>query len=167
MFKIILAALLLSGFCFADIIQDDIVIKDHKEYDLKEVCNFFYHQDYPIIEIKTATKLDCMKGVVSVTTFCKQKQSDDPFLARGYIDRNKKKAVCQSARRVMFKYSCEKDGSQKCEDSSIGCYIFRDILAVRLKIVHHSFITDEKGRKVLTCYFQTRDLENLDINEKK
>lgn len=161
MSKVILAALFMGGFCFAQILKDDVHLKDQKEYELKDVCNFFFKQDYPLIEIKSATRLDCMKGVIEVGSFCKKKQSDDPFLIRGFIDKEKKKVVCQSARRVIVNYDCTKDGSQSCADSSIGCYILRDKLAMRLKIVHHSFVTEGKGKKVLACYFQSKDSEIL------
>lgn len=162
MLKLIFAALVLGGFCFANIIKDDVYLKGQKEYDLKEVCDFFYKQDYPLIEIISITKLDCMKATVDVSSFCKKKQADDPFLIRGHIDKKKKKVICQSASRVILKYDCSKDGGQYCEDSSVGCYILRDRYAIRLKIIHHSLLNESKGKKVLTCYFQSKDLEQLD-----
>lgn len=152
----------MSGISYAKIIKDDVYLVGQKEYDLKTVCDFFYKQDFPLIEIKSATQLDCMKGQVSVGTFCAQKQSDDPHLIRGFIDSKNNKVICQSAKRVILKYSCSNKDPKHCEDSSIGCYILKEKLAMRLKVVHHSITTDTPGKKSLNCYYESKNSEALD-----
>ena len=110
----------------------------------------------PLIEKKSDTKLDCMGEVVKAIDFCQQKEIFNEFLTRGLV--TEKSVKCQSGKRVILKWSCEGESDRFCRDKDIGCFYFKELLARRLSLVHHSL-----NDGVLNCYFDT-EVNTITLN---
>lgn len=128
--------------------RDDHYTTKSQEYDWKEVCRALTHRDSPLIE-DAGSKLDCMGEKVSPIEYCLQKEITNPYLTRAVI--SKGKVTCKSAKRVIIKWECEGKDDKYCKDVEIGCFLFKEILARRLKLAHSSL-----EDSVLNCYFDTQ-----------
>jgi hypothetical protein len=61
---------------------------------------------------------------------------------------------------VILKYKCKAENDKYCKDIEVGCFLFKEQLAKRLKITHQSKTDDG----TLNCYFDVRVNMNI-INE--
>lgn len=149
---------------FAKIIKHDVYQTSKEKHSYKQVCFERFKRDFPLIGKKSISKLDCMGKVVDAITYCEQKHVDKQNLVRAYLDDKSKSVVCQSAQKVILKYSCEGKKDHYCQDKSIGCFKLKETFARRLKLSHESLLSDLAGKKVLNCYFiskETNDLHNI------
>jgi len=140
-------------------IKDDHIIKDERFYSWEEVCRSLTKRESPLIEYKSISKLDCMGTAVDVMKFCDEKEAANPYFTRAKVDKTTKKVICQSSRRVVLKWECESKSDRYCKDIEVGCFLFKEKLARRLKLVHQS-LTDGK---YLNCYFDTQ-VNTMDLN---
>ncbi len=94
---------------------------------------------------------------VEVGTFCDKEFAADPYYIRAYVDKEKKEVICQSGKKVLFKYQCVKlTDRQICgEDPKKSCMVMKEKLAKRLDLVHASKIKNEKGIPQLNCFFES------------
>ncbi len=143
----------------AKLVKDEHYVTGSNKYNWSDVCREMTKRNSPLIEYATITKLDCMGRKVSATDFCFQKEAANPYFARGYVEKKSRKIVCQSAKRVILKWKCEGKNDKYCQDSEVGCFLFKEKLARRLKLVHNS-ITD---KKYLNCYFDIHS-EEMELN---
>lgn len=89
---------------------------------------------------------------VKVDAFCDEKEAGNPYYIRAFVDKETKQVKCQSARRVRIHYKCLKNDKKYCKDAEVGCFLFKEQLAKRLKLVHNSLGDDG----ILKCYFDVR-----------
>ena len=97
----------------AHVIQDDVSTTDKIRFSLKAVCSKMVTHEAPLIEVVSGTELDCMGKKVSVGQFCEKEMAADPYYLRSYVDRDTKEVVCQSGKKVIFKYLCVKLSDSK------------------------------------------------------
>lgn len=137
------------------IIKDDHYVIGSNEFSWTEVCQKITKRDSPLIEFASISTLDCMGEKVNVAKFCDQVEAANPFYTRALVSKYKRKVICQSAKRVVIKWECEGSQDKYCKDLDIGCFLFKEKLARRLKLVHKS-LTE---KKFLNCYFDTQKNE--------
>lgn len=115
----------------------------------------------PLIEVISGTELDCMGKTVSAGAFCDVVSAQDPYYLRGYVDKSTQQVVCQSGKKVIFKYQCVrlKDRELCSRDAKVSCAQIKEKLAKRLDLVHASHTTNPKGIKELNCYFESLPLK--------
>ena len=148
---------LLSLSLNANVLTDDIYIKDVRTFSFKDVCKKMVGKVYPLIGKENFAQVDCMKEKVDATKFCAKQLPEDPYLARGKVLDDK--VECISSTRVIFKYRCKKNDSL-CFDKEIGCFKVREKLANRLQLAHSSL----RDKNVLSCYFdKAQDLDKISI----
>ncbi len=111
----------------------------------------------PLIEPVSGTEIDCMGKKVSASEFCEKEMAHDPYYLRGYVNESSKEVICQSGKKVIFKYQCVRLADKRlCGQTALeSCKEIRKKLAYRLDIVHQSFTKNEKGIKELNCYFES------------
>lgn len=151
---------LLSFSALAHIIQDDVATTDKVEFAFQRVCQKMVNHESPLIEISSGTVLDCMGKKVAVSDFCDKEMAHDPYYIRAYIDRNKKKVICHSGKKVLFRYLCVKLKDRKLcsQEAKLSCSTIQKQLARRLDLVHSSIISNDKGIKQLSCFFESLPL---------
>jgi len=151
---------LLSFSVGAHIIQDDVATTDKIEFAFQRVCQKMVNHESPLIEISSGTILDCMGRKVSVSDFCDKELAHDPYYIRAYIDRDKKKVICHSGNKVLFRYLCVKLKDRKLcsQEAKLSCSTIQKKLARRLDLVHSSIINNDKGIKQLSCFFESLPL---------
>lgn len=104
---------------------------------------------------------------VRVEKFCDQKFVADPYYIRAVVDKSSEKVICKSAKRVHIKYQCEGKADQYCKDKEIGCYLFQEKLAKRLKLTHSSLMKHGSQKRTLNCHFTPKYGKNeLYLNSK-
>ena len=152
----------LSFSTFAQIIQDDVFVVDEKIFSYQEVCKFLTKRESPLITFHSINKLDCMGSIVEVSSFCDAKTQEDPYYIRAIVDKEEKNVVCKSAKRVTLKYKCKMKNDEYCQDKEVGCYLFQEKLAKRLRLVHSSLM-QQGTHQVLNCHFTPKNdsLETL------
>lgn len=151
----------ISDVC-AKIIQHDVYqVSKKKTFSLKEVCKTMLKKDYPLLQAHSASKVDCMSKLVDSIDFCEKKFPEDPYLVSGVVDSKEQKVICQSARRVVVKYSCENGDEMFCQNSNLGCDLIKSKLARRLDLSHHSLLHTLDGKKELNCYFSVNNFKDL------
>lgn len=91
-----------------------------------------------------------------VSAFCDEKEAANPYYIRGRVNQEKKQVECLSSKRVIFKYECQSKDDRYCKDVEIGCFLFKEQLAKRLKIIHQSL-----SENILSCYFGLKPDMNL------
>jgi hypothetical protein len=155
----LLVCLFFAQASHAKIIKDEHYITSSYKYSWKEACRFLTKRDSPLIAYKSVDSLDCMGKTVKVISFCDDKQVTNPYFTRAIVSNAKKQVICQSAKRVILKWECEGKEDKYCVDPEVGCFLFKERLARRLKLVHHS-ITD---KKYLNCYFEYQN-NKLNLN---
>jgi len=146
---------------FAQIIKDEKYITGTSEYSFEDVCKFLTNRESPLIDYKSVTSLNCMGKSLKVAPFCEEKEAANPYYIRAVVDKESKKVQCLSSKRVIIKYQCKSKEDTYCKDVEVGCFLFKEQLAKRLKIVHQS-LTDQN---ILNCYFDVRVDMNI-VNEK-
>jgi len=153
-----MTCLFFSQFLNAKVLKDDFFFKSENSYSFSEVCKTLTNRESPLIEKVSADTIDCMGLKKNVIEFCDLKESDNVFLARAYIDEEKKSVKCRSGRSVIFKWKCEGKNDRYCKDADIGCFLVKEKLARNLKLNHKAL--DKKSR-TLSCYF---DLGKMSID---
>lgn len=115
----------------------------------------------PLIEYVSGTEIDCMGKKVKVSDFCEKELAQDPYYLRAFVVEDSKEVVCESGKKVLFKYLCVKltDRALCGTEAKKSCENIRLKLARRLENVHASFTKNEKGIKQLNCYFEASPLE--------
>ncbi len=149
--------LFLISISYAGVIKDDVSVIDRVLFSWKAVCTKMVSFDSPLIEPVSGTEIDCMGKKVNVTDFCEKEMAQDPYFLRGYVNEASKEVVCQSGKKVIFKYQCVRLADKRIcgQTAEISCKEIRQKLARRLDIVHQSFTKNEKGIKELNCYFES------------
>lgn len=149
--------LFLISISYAGVIKDDVSVTDRVSFSWKTVCTKMVSFDSPLIEPVSGTEIDCMGKKVNVTDFCEKEMAHDPYFLRGYVNEASKEVVCQSGKKVIFKYQCVRLADKRIcgQTAEISCKEIRQKLARRLDIVHQSFTKNEKGIKELNCYFES------------
>lgn len=147
---------------YAHVLQDDVNITDKTPFEFSTVCSKMVTHESPLIEIASGTELDCMGKKVSVSDFCYKEMAADPYYLRAYVDKNQKKVICVSGKKVLFKYLCtHMSDKDMCDKSSKNaCGFIQQKLARRLDLVHDSFTKNEKGIKQLNCFFESLPLKD-------
>lgn len=134
----------------AKLIKDEHSLTGQNLYTWEEVCQNLTKRDSPLIERVNAGMLDCMGKKVKPISFCEKKEITNPYLTRAIVLKNRKVA-CKSGRRVVLKWECEGKSDRYCQDQEVGCFLFKELLASRLKLAHHSLTGGQ-----LNCYFDTQ-----------
>lgn len=149
--------LFLLSFSHAGVVKDDVSVTDKVTFSWKSVCAKSVGHETPLIEYVSGTEIDCMGKKVSATEFCEKELATDPYYLRGFYNEATQEVVCQSGKKVIFKYQCVRlaDKVLCSQSSASACREMRQKLARRLDIVHHSFTKNEKGIKELNCYFES------------
>ena len=143
---------LISLTSYSKIIRDDHYSTGSKNYSWKEVCAKLVKHEVPLIEAAGVSQLSCMGTKVKVKHFCDQVEQSNPYYTRAKVDQKSKTVLCLSAKRVILKWECEGKNDKYCKDVEVGCFLFKEKLAARLKLAHSS-LTD---KKYLNCYFDTQ-----------
>lgn len=150
----------LTLFSFAGVVRDDVTVTDKARFSWKHACSRMVSHESPLIEASTGTELDCMGKKIDVGEFCDKELAQDPYFLRGYVDEKSQEVVCQSGKKVIFKYQCVRfEDKRLCgQTPKKSCEEIRRKLARRLDIVHESFTKNEKGIRELNCYFESLPL---------
>ncbi len=147
----------LISFSYAGVVRDDVTVTDKVNFSWKTVCSKMVAHESPLIDFVSGTQIDCMGKKVDVSDFCEKELAHDPYYLRAFVLETSKEVVCESGKKVLFKYQCVKlTDKQFCDQTSeVSCKEIRHKLARRLDIVHHSFTKNDKGIKELNCYFES------------
>lgn len=148
---------LLPLISLSHVIQDDVSVVEKVPFSLEMVCRKMFPDDSPLIDIVSGTTIDCMGRKVEVGQFCDRAMATDPYYIRAWVDKEKKQVICESGKKVLFKYLCVKlQDRQICNGRAReSCLILREKIAKRLELVHSSEVKNEKGIKQLNCFFET------------
>lgn len=152
----------LINFSFAHVIKDDVTTTDKLKFSFQTVCRKMVTHESPLIEVASGTELDCMGKKVHVSAFCEKEMATDPYYLRAYVDTDAKEVVCQSGKKVMFKYLCVKLSDQDLcgREAKVACETIKQKLAKSLDTVHTSFTKNDKGIQQLNCYFEALPLKD-------
>jgi hypothetical protein len=152
--------LLFPIMSFSHIIMDDVATVEKFNFSFPTVCNKMVSHESPLIEIVSGTALDCMGREVSVAEFCDRELAADPYYIRAYVDKEKKQVVCQTGKKVLFKYLCVKLTDKKfCNnEAQKNCLALKEKLAKRLELIHASQVKNDKGVNQLNCFYEAQTL---------
>lgn len=158
----ILLIILFPLLSLANVIKDDVLTTEKISFDFKTVCSKMVTHEAPLIEVVSGTELDCMGKKISVSTFCEKEMIQDPYYLRAYVDKDNKRVVCHSGKKVLFKYQCVKlKDRHLCQGPAAkSCSVIKEKIAKRLDMVHASITKNEKGIKELNCYFESLPLKD-------
>lgn len=153
--------LFLISLAHSGVIRDEVAVTDKVSFTWKSVCARMVSHESPLIEPVSGTEIDCMGKKVNVSDFCEKELAHDPYYLRGYVNETAKEVVCQSGKRVSFKYQCVRLSDKRLcgRPAKASCEEIRHKLARRLDLVHHSFTTNAKGVRELNCYFESLPLK--------
>lgn len=156
---------LLPLLSWAGVVQDDVATTDKIFFSFQQVCQKMVSHESPLIEIVSGSQLDCMGKKIEVGKFCEKAAAQDPYYLRAYVDKEQKKVVCHSGKKVLFKYQCItlKDHRLCRSSAKASCLQIKEKLAKRLDMVHSSVTENEKGIKELNCYFESLPLKEKSI----
>ena len=96
---------------------------------------------------------------VEISKFCNEAEMSNPYYTRGKVHKESQTVRCYSAKRVVLKWECEGKSDPYCKDKDVGCYLFKEKLAARLKLAHSSLVE----KKFLNCYFDTQ-VNDIELN---
>ncbi len=149
--------LLLISFSYAGVVRDEVTVTDKLNFSWKTVCSKMVAHESPLIDFISGTQIDCMGKKVDASDFCEKELAHDPYYLRAFVLESTKEVVCESGKKVIFKFQCVRlADKQLCNQSAeVSCKEIRHKLARRLDIVHSSFTKNEKGIKELNCYFES------------
>lgn len=152
----------LISIVFAGVVRDDVTISDRATFSWKTVCAKMVSHETPLIEPVSGTEIDCMGKIINASVFCEKELAQDPYYLRGHVNESTKEVVCQSGKKVIFKYQCVRlSDNQLCgKTAEAACKEIRHKLARRLDIVHQSFTKNDKGIKELNCYFEALPMKD-------
>jgi hypothetical protein len=144
------------------VVQDDVSTTEKQRFSFKSVCKKMVSHESPLIEAVSGTEIDCMGKKIEVGQFCEKMMAQDPYYLRGYVDTENQEVICQSGKKVLFKYQCVKMSDKKIcgTDAKISCKDIQKKLARRLDLIHFSFTKSEKGIRELNCYFESTPLKD-------
>ena len=160
-----LSFVLIPIIALTAVIQDDVTTTDKINFSYKEVCQKMVTHETPLIEAFSGTELDCMGKKVAVGDFCDKELAHDPYYLRGYVNKETKEVICQSGKKVIFKYQCArmKDKHLCASNPSNACQLIQAKLAKRLDMVHSSVTKNKVGIKELNCYFESLPLKEKSV----
>lgn len=156
---------LIPLFALSAVIQDDVTVTDKATYSFSEVCQKMVTHESPLIDAISGTELDCMGKKVSVADFCDKELAHDPYYLRGFVKKETKEVVCQSGKKVIFKYQCARiqDKHLCASNPASACQLIQATLAKRLDMVHSSVTKNKVGIKELNCYFESLPLKEKSV----
>ncbi len=151
---------LLPLISFSHVVHDAISASDKQVFSFATVCQKMVTHETPLIEALSGSEIDCMGKKILVSAFCEKELAQDPYYLRAYVNKEKREVVCQSGKKVLFKYLCVKlsDKELCAKDPKSACLVIQNKLAKRLDMVHFSFTENEKKLKQLNCYFESLPL---------
>jgi len=153
---------LLVTLAISGVVQDDVSTTEKQRFSFKSVCQKMVAHESPLIEVVSGTEIDCMGKKIEVGLFCEKMLAQDPYYLRGYVDTESHEVICQSGKKVLFKYQCVKITDKKIcgNDAKMSCHVIQQKLARRLDLIHFSFTKSEKGIRELNCYFESIPLKD-------
>lgn len=162
---VIISFLLVPFFALCAVIQDEVATTDKVSFSFKEVCQKTVTHESPLIDAVSGTELDCMGKKVSVGDFCDKEMAHDPYYLRGYVKSDTKEVICQSGKKVLFKYQCTRRNDKHlcASNPKNACQLIQQKLARRLDMVHSSVTKNKVGIKELNCYFESLPLKEKSI----
>ncbi len=140
--------LFLSNRLNAAVLKHDISAPRFSEYEYVEVCKEFGVQDAILITPRNLSEIECLNKTFKLMDFCLKKFPLDKSLTRGFIEKTKKKVVCERSDSVMISLSCDIKDLKYCLNPQKGCEELRKIFANRLDLAHFSML-----EKNINCYF--------------
>jgi hypothetical protein len=141
----------------AAFLKHEVATPQFKEFEYAEVCEVMGAKNSILISPHSLTEIECFNKNYSLLDFCLKKFPVERTLTRGFIDRIKKKVVCEMSESVIISLSCDKRDSKFCLDPKKGCEDLKMIYANRLELAHSSLV-----EKKLNCYFSKIIEESLD-----
>lgn len=155
----LLTALFLSPSLLASVLKHEVSSPSYKEFDYKEVCDTFKVKDALLISPASLTEMECFNKKFQLIDFCLNKFPMEKTLTRGYVDKEKKKVICEMSESVMISVSCDDRDLKYCFDPKKGCEELKKIYGHRLEIAHYSML-----EKNLNCYFSKPIGDSLNEN---
>lgn len=155
----LITAFLLSFTLEAAVLKHEVSSPKYKEFDYKEVCESFKVKDVMLVTPVSLTEIECFNKKFQLLDFCLNKFPLDKTLTRGYVDKEKKKVICEMSDSVMISVSCDQRDLKYCFDPKKGCEELRKIYGNRLDVAHFSML-----EKNLNCYFAKPIGDSLNEN---
>jgi len=152
----LLTTLFISLSLNAAVLKHDISSPSYKEFDYKEVCETFKVKDALLISPSSLTEMECFNKKFQLIDFCLNKFPMEKTLTRGYVDKDKKKVICEMSESVMISVSCDERDLKYCFNPKHGCEELKKIYGNRLDLAHYSML-----EKNLNCYFSKPIGESL------
>lgn len=140
----------------AAVLKHEISTPQFKEFDYTEVCEEMGAKNSVLITPKSLTQMECLNNTYQLIDFCLKKFPMVKNLSRGFIDKTKKKVVCEMSDSIMISVSCDQRDLKFCFNPKKGCEELRKIYANRLEVAHFSML-----EKNLNCYFAKHIGESL------
>lgn len=155
-----LTLFLFSFITFAGVVRDEVTVTEKSSFPFKTVCQKMVSHESPLIEVVSGSVIDCMGKKVDAGDFCDKELAHDPYYLRGLVDEDSQKVICQSGKKVLFKYQCVKlSDAELCRaQAKPSCQVIQTKLARRLDLVHFSFTKNSVGIKELNCHFESLPL---------
>lgn len=144
----LITAFLLSITLEAAVLKHEVSSPTYKEFDYKDVCETFKVKDVMLVSPASLTEMECFNKKFQLLDFCLNKFPMEKSLTRGYVDKAKKKVICEMSNSVMISVSCDQRDLKYCFDPKKGCDELRKIYGNRLDVAHFSML-----EKNLNCYF--------------
>lgn len=139
---------LISHSLQAAVLKHDITSPQYKEFEYAEVCVEMGAKNAILISPKSLNEMECLNKSYPLIDFCLKKFPMEKTLTRGFVDKTKKKVVCEFSESVMLSVSCDERDLKYCFSPKKGCEELKKIYAHRLEVAHYSMLT-----KNLNCYF--------------
>jgi hypothetical protein len=147
---------LLFSLAHSAVLKHETTKPSFHEYTYKEVCEEMGSKDSVLITFKSQTEIECLNKIYPLIDFCLKKFPMDKTLTRGFVDREKKKVICEMSESVMLSVSCDARDLKYCFIPKKGCEELKRIYANRLETAHYSML-----EKNLNCYFTKSIGESL------
>jgi hypothetical protein len=132
----------------AAVLRHEVFKPIFKEFEYAEVCEVLGAKNSIIISPQSLSEIECLNKTYPVIDFCSKQNPMEKTLTRGFIDKIKKKVVCEMSESVMLSVSCDQRDLKYCFNPQKGCEELRKIYANRLETAHFSMLD-----KNLNCYF--------------
>jgi len=113
-------------------------------------------KDAVLISPSSLTEMECFNKRFQLIDFCLNKFPMEKTLTRGYVDKDKKKVICEMSESVMISVSCDERDLKYCFNPKHGCEELKKIYGNRLDLAHFSML-----EKNLNCYFSKPIGESL------
>jgi len=132
----------------ASIIKHDVSSPKLDEFEYKEFCSEMGVKEALLITPKSEQEVECLNKTFKVTEFCEKKFLLDKTLTRGFVDKVKKKIICERSESVMLSVACDKKDLTYCFAPKKGCLELKKLYAHRLEWAHYSML-----ERNINCYF--------------